>query len=127
MKKLTRAGRGQRGMSTVGWIGVVAIFGFLVVTFFKVFPMYYENFKLKKALEGVAQDRTIDPKSKQEVWSALQKRMYIDEVRSIKREDVKISRADGKTTVTITYEARDDYIGNLFIGGSFNESVVINR
>ncbi len=127
MMRRTLSRRSQRGLSTVGWIGVVAIFGLLVITFFKLFPMYYENFKVKNALRGVAQDAEVDAKSKRAIWESLQKRLFVDEVRSIKREDVTIERADNKTTVTITYETRDDYIGNLFIGGRFTESVVIDR
>jgi hypothetical protein len=38
-----------------------------------------------------------------------------------------MSRKDGQTTVTVTYRVQDDYIGNLFIGGNFTESVVIDR
>ena len=127
MMRRTLSRRSQRGMSTVGWIGVVAIFGLLVITFFKVFPMYYENFKVKNALQGVAQDTEVDAKSKRAIWESLQKRLFIDEVRSIRRENVTIERADNRTTVTISYETRDDYIGNLFIGGRFTESVVIDR
>ncbi len=127
MMRRTLSRRSQRGLSTVGWIGVVAIFGLLVITFFKLFPMYYENFKVKNALRGVAQDAEVDAKSKRAIWESLQKRLFVDEVRSIKRENVTIERADNKTTVTITYETRDDYIGNLFIGGRFTESVVIDR
>ena len=119
--------RRQRGMSTAGWIVVVGVFGLLIITFFKVFPMYYENFKVRSALEALKNDQSIDVKSKRAIWESLQKRLFIDTVRSIKREDVDIQRKDGQTTVTITYETRDDYIGNLFIGGSFTESVVIDR
>ncbi len=127
MIRRTESRRSQRGLSTVGWIGVVAIFGLLLITFFRVFPMYYENFKVKKALTGLAEDSTLDVKSKRAIWEALQKRLYVDEVRSIKREDVTIERADNQTTVTISYEARDDYVANLFIGGRFVESVTIDR
>jgi hypothetical protein len=38
-----------------------------------------------------------------------------------------MERKDGKTTVTVSYEVRDDYVGNLFIGGKFVESIVIDR
>ena len=127
MMRRTLGRRSQRGFSTFGWIGVVAIFGLLIITFFKVFPMYYENFKVKNALKGVAQDTEVDAKSKRAIWESLQKRLFVDEVRSIKRDDITIERADNKTTVTITYETRDDYIGNLFIGGRFTESIVIDR
>ncbi len=127
MMRQTVSRRSQRGLSSVGWIGVVAIFGLLLITFFKVFPMYYENFKVKNALKGLAQDSTVDVKSKRAIWESLQKRLFVDEVRSVKREDITIERVDNKTTVTITYETRDNYIGNLFIGGRFVESVTIDR
>jgi len=127
MNRSTNLRNRQNGMSSFGWIAIAGIFGFLVITFFKVFPMYYENFKLKSALEAVQNDMEIDSKSKRAIWDSLRKRLYINEVRSITREHVTMERKDGKTTVTISYELRDDYIGNLFIGGTFSESIVIDR
>ena len=108
MKALTGSRRQQAGLSTVGWLGVVAIFGLLIVSFFKVFPFYYDNFKLKSALEALAQDPEIDPKSRRAIWESLQKRLFV-------------------TTVTVTYETSDDYIANLYIGARFTEKAVINR
>jgi hypothetical protein len=123
----TNLGKRQQGLSTVGIIAVVGVFGLLVVTFFKVFPMYYGNFKLASALEAIENDGALDPKSKKAIWDSLQKRMYINEVRGITRDDVKMVRKNGTTTITVTYEVRDTYIGNLFIGATFEESAVINR
>jgi Domain of unknown function (DUF4845) len=127
MKRLTKMRQRQKGMSSFGWIAVAGIFGFLVITFFKVFPMYYDNYKVKTALEALQNDAAIDPKSKRAIWESLQKRLYINEVRNIRKEHVTMVRKDGKTTVTVTYRIEDDYIGNLFIGGSFLESIVIDR
>jgi len=127
MKRLTNSRQRQKGMSSVGWIAVAGIFGFLVITFFKVFPMYYGNFKLKSALDALQLDESVDAKSKREIWTSLSKRLYINEVRHITREHVTMERKDGKTTVTVSYEVRDDYVGNLFIGGKFVESIVIDR
>ena len=117
----------QKGMSSFGWIAVFGIFAFLVVTFFKAFPMYYTNIKVQSALEGLQQDSSIDAKSKRAIWDSLNKRLYINEVRGIKRENVTMERKDGKTTVTVSYETRDAYIANMFIGASFTESVVLDR
>ena len=127
MKKITRQAKHQRGVSTVGIIAVVGIFGIFVVTFFKLFPMYYGNFKLQSALEKIQRDSKVDPKSRRQIWDSLSKRLYVDEVRSVKREDVTMQRKDGKTTVTVTYETRDVFIGNLFIGANFSESIEIDR
>ena len=127
MKRLTNLRNRQRGMSSFGWIAVAGIFGFLMITFFKVFPMYYDNYKVKSVLESLQQDSEIDPKSKRAIWESLRKRLYVDEVRHLKREHVVMERKNGKTTVTVTYETRDALIGNIFIGAEFFESVVIDR
>jgi len=117
----------QQGLSFVGWMAVVAIFGFLILSFFKVFPIYNENFAIQSVLSRLAEDEKIDVKSKRAIWDTLIKRLRVNEVYSIKPENVTIERKDGKTTVTITYETRRPYISDLFIGGNFTESVVIDR
>ena len=127
MKRLTNSRHRQKGMSSLGWIVVAGIFGFLLITLFKVFPMYYGSYQLKSVLEAIRLDESVDAKSKREIWTSLQKRLYINEVRYIKREHVTMERKDGKTTVTVSYEKRDNYVGNLFIGGRFVESIVIDR
>ncbi len=127
MNRTTKARRRQRGMSSFGWIAIFGIFAILLIMFFKVFPMFYGNMQVKSSLEGLAQDTQVDPKSKKAIWLSLQKRLFINEVRSIRRENVTMERKDGKTTVTIDYEVRDNYIGPLFIGAHFVESVVIDR
>ena len=127
MKRLTNSRHRQKGMSSFGWIAVVGIFAFLLITFFKIFPMYYGNYKLQSAMEAVRLDESVDSKSKREIWTSLQKRLYINEVRDIQREHVSMERKDGKTTVTVDYELKDNYVGNLFIGGKFVESIVIER
>ena len=127
MKRFTNSRHRQKGISSFGWIAVFGIFAILLLMFFKVFPMFLINFQVQSALEGLQQDGGVDPKSKRAIWTSLQKRLYINEVRGITRENVTMKRADGKTTVTITYEDKDDYIGNLFIGARFTESIVIDR
>lgn len=117
----------QKGLSSAGWIAVAGFFGLLVITFFKVFPMYYENFKIKSTLEKMEQDTSLDVKSKRAIWESMKKRLFVDEVLSITREHVTMTRKDEKTTITVSYETRDDFIGNLFIGARFTETVVIDR
>ena len=127
MNRINKLNKRQQGLSSVGWIAVVGFFGLLIVTFFKVFPMYYDNFKVSSVLESMQQDSNLDPKSKRAIWESLNKRLHIDDVKGIKRENVTMERKDGRTTVTVTYETRDDYVGNLFIGAKFKEVMVIDR
>jgi len=117
----------QQGLSFVGWMAMVAIFGFLILSFFKVFPIYSENFTIQSILSSLGEDEKINVKSKRAIWIALSKRLAVNHIGSITRENVTIERKDGKTTVTIIYEVQRPYISNLYIGGNFTESVVIDR
>ena len=127
MKRSTNSRHRQKGMSSFGWIAVFGIFALLLVLFFKAFPMYYGSYQVKTALEALTLDERVDSKSKREIWKSLQKRLLINEVRTIKREHVTMTRKDGKTTVTVDYEVRDSFIDALFIGGHFVHSAVIER
>ena len=127
MNRVTKLRQQQKGFSALGWIIIAAIFGLLLITFFKVFPMYYDNFKLRSVLDGMQTDTSIDPKSKRDIWTSLQKRLHIESIKAVQREHVSMQRKDGKTTITVTYQAQDDYVGNMFIGARFVESVVIDR
>ena len=117
----------QQGLSIVGWMAMVAIFGFLLLSFFKVFPIYNEYFTIQSVLKGLTKDEKVDFKSKRAIWESLSKRLAVNQVGSIKPENVTIERKDGKTTITVSYRTQRPYIGNLFIGGNFSESVVTDR
>jgi len=117
----------QKGLSGPGWLAVVGIFALIIVTIIKIFPMYYDSFKVQTVLKTIQEDPSIDVKSKRAIWEAMKKNLFINEVHSVSRENVKMSRKDGKTTVSVSYETRTPYIANLFIGGIFSETIVIDR
>ena len=117
----------QQGLTTIGWIAVIAIFGSIVLTGFKILPMYLEFFNVKAVMEAVAQNNELDARSKRDLWTALENNLRINSVRDLKKEDFSFVRKDGVTTVTVDYEVRKPYIAQLFIGANFTHSVVINR
>jgi hypothetical protein len=127
MNNINSIGHRQHGLSFVGWMGIVAVVGLLIITSIKIIPIYMENFTIQSVLKGVQEDQKIDPKSKRAIWDTIKKRLFINEIHIIKRENVKIVRKEGKTTITVTYETRRPYIADLSLVGSFTESVVIDR
>lgn len=117
----------QKGLTTIGWILIIAIFGSIVLTGLKILPMYLDYFNVKSVVDSVANDPTIDAKSKQDLWEAINKRLYINSVRYIKREDVSFERKEGVTKITIDYTVEKPYIAQLYLGAKFNYSAEINR
>ena len=117
----------QQGMTTIGLIIVIAIFGSIVLTGFKILPMYLEYNQVKSILDAVAVDVEIDPKSKSDLWEGIRKRLKINQVDTLKREHVSFNREDGVTIITADYEVRKPYIAQLFLGAHFVYSVSTNR
>ncbi|MCZ6578501.1 MAG: DUF4845 domain-containing protein [Gammaproteobacteria bacterium] len=117
----------QNGMTFIGIVMLLVVIAVIALTAVKIIPIYIENFAVKSVLTSVENDHRVDPKSKAAIWESIKKRLYINEVRIIKKEHVTMSRKNGKTTVTIEYESRRPYLGPLFIGGHFVETIVINR
>lgn len=127
MINISGTGQRQKGLSFVGWMAVVAIFGLLILSFFKVFPIYNEYFTIQSVLKGLAKAEKVDFKSKRAIWESLEKRLAVNEVYSITKEHLTIQRKEGITTITISYRTERPYIGNLFIGGNFTETIVTDR
>ncbi len=117
----------QRGLTTIGWLIVIATFGSIVLTGFKILPMYLEFMNVKNTMETVAQNTQLDPKSKRDLWIAINKNLRINSVYDLKQEDFSFSRKDGVTTITVDYEVRKPYVAQLFLGANFVHSVEINR
>jgi hypothetical protein len=127
LKNMTGTRHRQKGLSAFGILLLLIVVALIALTAVKIVPMYIENYAVKSVLKSIQNDHRIDPRSKAAIWESLQKRLYINEVRYIKKEDVTMSRKKGKTTVTIEYETRRPYLGPLFIGGHFVETIVIDR
>ncbi len=115
--------KSQKGLTTIGWIVVIAIFGSIVLTGFKILPMYLEYYQVRSVLENVAANPEVDARSKKAIWSAITRQFLINQIRNIKREDMKVVRENDITKITIDYEVRKPYVAQLFIGGHFTYTV----
>ena len=117
----------QKGMTTIGWLIVIAVFGSILLTGFRILPMYLEFFNVQAAMDAVSKSDKVDVTSKQDLWRVLNANLRINSVRDLKQEDFKFSRKNGATIITADYEARRPYIANLFIGGNFTHTIEIKK
>ncbi|MCP4078036.1 MAG: DUF4845 domain-containing protein [Gammaproteobacteria bacterium] len=117
----------QQGLTTIGWLAFIGLFGLIVASGFKILPMYLDYFTVQSVMDGLVQDESIDARSKRDLWEAANKRLLINQVRGIPRESFTFSRKNNVTTMAIDYEVRKPYIGELFIGAHFVYSVEIER
>ena len=117
----------QQGLTTIGWLAFIGLFGLIVVSGFKVLPMYLDYFTVKSVMDGLTQDESVDARSKRDLWETAYKRLLINQVLGIERENFTFIRENSVTTMTVDYEVRKPYLGELFIGAHFVYSVEIER
>ena len=117
----------QNGLTTIGWLVVIAIFGSILLTGFRILPMYLEFFNVKAAMEAVAKNDKVDLTSRHDLWRVLNSNLKINSVRDMEQDDFKFTREDGATVITADYEVRRPYFAQLFIGAHFTHTIEIRR
>lgn len=118
----------QRGMTIWGWLFVLGTIGFIALVAMKLFPIYMENMSVKKAVKQVAESSGAAGFNKETAWKALIKQFYIDEVRSVKKEDVTIEVNDeGTKELVISYEIRTSMMANVDAVVWFEERVPLEE
>lgn len=129
MKMIQQNIKKQNGLTALGMIFVIASFGFFIITSFKVGPMYMDFYQVQTIIKTVGKDTSINLKSTKDIWTAISKRLRINNIRSLSHKDFKIVRDREKkvTIVTIDYEVRAEYVANTFIGATFNKSIELIR
>jgi Tfp pilus assembly protein PilE len=93
---------------TVGTIVIVALLTM------KLFPAYSEFFAIKKAINRIASEGSLSNMEKHDIQRAFDRSSGIDDIRSIKPTDLKITRdKSGATVVTADYEVVIPLVANI--------------
>ncbi|BAU48228.1 membrane protein [Sulfurifustis variabilis] len=97
---------GQKGMTLWGTSFVLAVLGIAVFLILKLFPVYMQDFKVDKALQGVVDEPGAGAMTKPEVVEALYKRFIVDDIEHVKPEQHLTVEQNGKNKIyRLEYEA----------------------
>lgn len=110
---MTRMKQRQAGLTLVSWMVIVVIAGILAMGILKLFPVYMEHLGVTSSLEALAADPSLRGSSPPEIRGALMKRMEINDVDRVKREDVTIERYGNAYRVTVIYEVVVPFVHNV--------------
>ncbi|MDH4273734.1 MAG: DUF4845 domain-containing protein [Gammaproteobacteria bacterium] len=116
----------QRGLTLLGLIGIFSVFGVFLLIGIKLFPIYFESYEVGKTLESLKSDMKINPRSAPELLSTLLKRLSINDVRHVGRDQIVINYAENKAVVRVRYEVRFPFVGNLDLIADFDKQVELS-
>ena len=104
--------RRERGVGLVQLIITLAILGFVGVMLAKCMSSYLEFFSVKKMF--AAMEQTGETKGTvREIRSAYERRNNIEDVKSVRPEDIEITKEGGETVLTASWSARVPLVYNI--------------
>jgi len=116
-----RGPKKQQGMTGLGWMMVIFLICFFAFIGIKLFPVYMENYSVKNIVKDVQQEPNIAKKSAGEVRTMIRKRLTINSIRDLKKENIIVKKFAGTLSVKIEYEVRRQMFGNLDVVMSFSD------
>lgn len=112
--------RKQRGMSMIAMILVAALLGMAFIVALKLLPVYSEYFSIKSTLKQLASEQAGAPPSA--IGEAFIKHATIENINSVKPENLDISEEGGTTTIAVKYAAEVPLIANISLKVNFETS-----
>ena len=104
--------RKQSGISLIGLIVTLAILGFLGVMAAKLFPAYVEYFTVKKMFAAMEQGGDLKG-SVRDIRASYEKRNAIEDVKSVRGDDLEVSKEGGEAVVTATWSVKVSLVSNI--------------
>lgn len=114
--------RKQRGVSLFGLIMVLFVLVIVGIFSLKLIPAYIEFFKAQAAIEAIAADRS-KTSSVGEVRKAFAARATIDDITTVKPEDLEITKEGNDVVIGFQYRKEVPLFANVglfvdFVGTS---------
>ena len=116
----------QFGASFFSWLFLIGLLGFAGVMGLRIFPIYLDSYTVDQILEEVVTESRTQNMSKNQIWSSIKKRLDINNIRNISKENFELKRERGKAVITLKYEVRTKLVGNLDGIVSFEKTRIIS-
>jgi hypothetical protein len=104
--------RKQQGVSLMGLIVGLGLVGFLGVMAAKLLPAYVEYFAVKKMFAAMEQAGDLKG-SVREIRHSFEKRNAIEDVKSVRSDDLEITKEGGEAVLTANWSVRVPMVSNV--------------
>jgi hypothetical protein len=105
----------QRGLSLIGLLIVSAILVFVCLVGFKLLPAYIEYFTVKRVISDIAGAADMRGAGVREVQNAFKQRSAIDDINSIKWDELEITKEGEGFTILAAYQRCVPLFSNISI------------
>jgi len=103
----------QQGITVFGVAFTMFLIGFVTFTTLKLFPAYMQNFNIRSSLQGMEGDKSREYLGAIAVRDTVLKRLDINNVTQVDKEDISVSRDGEYYYIDIDYEVKIPFISNV--------------
>ena len=113
----------QKGLTGVSIMVLLVAIAFIAIIFLKIMPIYFDSFKVGDVVSGMKEERGLGDKTNNEIASMIMKRLDVNMVSDVTKEDIIIEKLKNEVFIDVEYEVRKPMFGNLDVVVSFKKSV----
>ena len=103
----------QRGLTLTGMLLGSIVLVMFVLLALKVLPAYIEYFTIQRHFKAIASDPALRGATRRQVAAAFAARATIDDVRSIKPEEIEVTKKGDGIVISAQYEKRVPLFHNV--------------
>ena len=116
--------RRQKGMGVIATLMTLVVAIFIAIVALKVVPAYLEYVSIKKALGKAVASSEVPGGSAQEIRGAFDKQATIDDIKSVRGQDLEIIQEGSTTVVRANYTQKVPLLANVSLLIDFSASTV---
>ena len=117
--------KNQAGLTAIGLILILILVGFAVYIILRVAPAYIEALSVGDVVNSLKKELDLKEKPREEIYNMIKKRLDVNDIKSVEKDDITIQKTVNDVTVTIDYEARVPLFWNVALAFSFHKSAVM--
>ena len=103
----------QRGMTMIAWLFIIAFLGFQGMVAMRIGPVYFNDASIKSMMKEMESDASLPGKSPKGLRDILFKRLRVNGIYSLTKENVKIKKTRSHYLIMVAYEPRGNIAGSL--------------
>ena len=117
----------ERGMTTLGFLIMVAFLGLFAFAGIRLTPVYLNYMKVAGVLNGVLEEFDSQNASRSAILTSISRRFDVESVSVITSRDVKVTNDNGGYLVEAKYDHTTPYISNIYFTVRFDKTVLVRR
>ncbi len=117
----------QSGITLLGLLAVLVVVAFVGLIAIRLTPVYLESLEVGSVLRSMERDDALHGASRADLRSALNRRLQVNNIDSVGRDDVQFNDAGHGMEIVVDYEVRVPLVANLDAIAKFRKEALIPR